>query len=54
MWWNFIASSGEEIAQAREDWENGDRFGEVQGYPGERLPAPALPSTPLKPRGNAR
>ncbi|MGW2395825.1 pirin family protein [Kitasatospora sp. NPDC001664] len=52
MWWNFIARSGEEIVQAREDWEKGDRFGEVQGYPGKRLPAPELPNVPLKPRGN--
>ncbi|MGK4579668.1 pirin family protein [Kitasatospora sp. HPMI-4] len=54
MWWNFIGRSSEEIVQAREDWEKGVRFGEVHGYNGERLPAPALPSTPLKPRGNAR
>ncbi|MCC9308375.1 pirin family protein [Kitasatospora sp. RB6PN24] len=54
MWWNFIARSQEEIAQAREDWENGVRFGEVQGYPGERLPAPALPKVALRPRGNPR
>ncbi|WP_031073994.1 pirin-like C-terminal cupin domain-containing protein, partial [Streptomyces sp. NRRL WC-3742] len=54
MWWNFIGRSGEEIAQARLDWENGTRFGEVNGYPGNRLPAPELPSIPLKPRGRVR
>ncbi|MFJ1797353.1 pirin family protein [Streptomyces sp. NPDC088180] len=54
MFWNFIARSGEEIAQARKDWEEGSRFGEVQGYDGARLPAPELPSTPLKPRGRVR
>ncbi|MEV7658376.1 pirin family protein [Streptomyces anulatus] len=54
MFWNFIARSGEEIAQAREDWEKGSRFGEVQGYDGARLSAPALPTTPLKPRGRVR
>ncbi|MFJ9690539.1 pirin family protein [Kitasatospora sp. NPDC101183] len=54
MWWNFIARSGEEIAQARLDWEKGSRFGEVHGYPGDRLPAPELPSIPLKPRGRVR
>ncbi|QRV58765.1 pirin [Streptomyces californicus] len=52
--WNFIARSGEEIVQARKDWEEGSRFGEVQGYDGARLPAPELPTTPLKPRGRVR
>ncbi|MEV7078862.1 pirin family protein [Streptomyces sp. NPDC093516] len=54
MWWNFIARSHEEIAQAREDWMRGARFGVVQGYDGDPLPAPALPTMPLKPRGRAR
>ncbi|MCQ1579719.1 pirin family protein [Streptomyces parvus] len=54
MFWNFIARSGEEIVQAREDWEVGSRFGEVQGYDGARLSAPELPATPLKPRGRVR
>ncbi|MFE3718904.1 pirin family protein [Streptomyces cyaneofuscatus] len=54
MFWNFIARSGEEIAQARKDWEEGSRFGEVQGYDGARLSAPELPTTPLKPRGRVR
>ncbi|MFE2979372.1 pirin family protein [Streptomyces sp. NPDC059258] len=54
MFWNFIGRSGDEIAQARKDWEEGSRFGEVQGYDGARLPAPELPATPLKPRGRVR
>ncbi|WP_030851342.1 pirin family protein [Streptomyces griseus] len=54
MFWNFIARSGEEIVQARKDWEEGSRFGEVQGYDGARLPAPELPATPLKSRGRVR
>ncbi|MDW4915322.1 pirin family protein [Streptomyces californicus] len=54
MFWNFIARSGEEIAQARKDWQEGSRFGEVRGYDGARLPAPELPATPLKPRGRVR
>ncbi|GGW70825.1 hypothetical protein GCM10010503_55220 [Streptomyces lucensis JCM 4490] len=54
MWWNFVARSHEEIAQAREDWRTGARFGEVKGYGGAPLPAPELPTVPLKPRGRAR
>jgi redox-sensitive bicupin YhaK (pirin superfamily) len=54
MWWNFIGRTPEEIADAREAWQSGDRFGEVHGYAGDRLQAPALPPTPLKPRGRVR
>ncbi|MFD8572740.1 pirin family protein [Streptomyces sp. NPDC059639] len=64
MWWNFIGRTHEDIAQARSDWMAGidadastgigTRFGEVQGYDGDPLPAPELPSVPLKPRGRAR
>lgn len=54
MFWNWIGRSQEEIAQARRDWMEGTRFGEVKGYEGDPLPAPALPPTPLKPRGRAR
>jgi quercetin 2,3-dioxygenase len=42
MWWNFVGSSPEEIAQAREDWIHHRRFGEVNAYRGSRLPAPDL------------
>lgn len=53
MWWNFIGRSHQDIAEAREEWENGsDRFGTVGGYPGERLPAPALPRAVITPRRN--
>ncbi len=54
MWWNFVGRSGEEIKQAREDWTAGRRFGDVDGYDGAPLPAPALPPVPLKPRGRTR
>ncbi|MFD6532771.1 pirin family protein [Streptomyces sp. NPDC060184] len=54
MWWNFIGRTEEEIVQARDDWEKSSRFGEVHGYHGARLPAPQLPTTPLKPRGRVR
>jgi redox-sensitive bicupin YhaK (pirin superfamily) len=42
MWWNFVARTPEEIAQARTDWERGDRFGSVPTYAGDRIPAPPL------------
>ncbi|MCC4315548.1 pirin family protein [Streptomyces malaysiensis] len=54
MWWNLIGRTQEEIAQGREAWTSGDRFGTVNGYDGAPLPAPALPVTPLKPRGRTR
>jgi quercetin 2,3-dioxygenase len=54
MWWNFVGRSHEEIIRARADWEDGDRFGEVRGYGGGALPAPALPTTPLRPRPRVR
>ena len=42
MWWNFVARTPEEIAQARTDWENHERFGDVPAYSGPRLRAPEL------------
>lgn len=54
MWWNFIGRSDEEIVEAREAWIAGDRFGDVHGFDGPRLSAPALPTAPLKPRGRVR
>ncbi|WP_244178777.1 pirin family protein [Streptomyces rubellomurinus] len=55
MWWNFIGRSHEDIAEARAAWQAASpRFGAVEGYPGDRLPAPELPGTPLKPRGRVR
>ena len=42
MWWNFVARTPEEIAQARTDWETGLRFGPVKGYDGASIPAPPL------------
>jgi redox-sensitive bicupin YhaK (pirin superfamily) len=57
MWWNFIGRTGEEIARYRQEWQDhAARFGAVAGYTGavDRLPAPALPTTNLKPRGNRR
>ncbi|MFF5896888.1 pirin family protein [Streptomyces argenteolus] len=54
MWWNFVGRSHEEIEEARQEWAEGSRFGEVHGYDGGRLSAPALPPVALKPRGRVR
>ncbi|MET8468943.1 pirin family protein [Streptomyces sp. NPDC006422] len=53
MWWNFIGRSHDEIVAARTQWQAAaERFGTVTGYPGDRLPAPELPNSTLKSRGN--
>lgn len=53
MWWNFIGRSHQDIVEARAAWQSAtSRFGAVEGYPGERLPAPELPNAVLAPRGN--
>jgi quercetin 2,3-dioxygenase len=59
MWWNFIGRTHEEIVEQRDAW-NGDgvsavpeRFGKVEGFRGDRLLAPPMPNTRLKPRGRS-
>ncbi|MFC5638839.1 pirin family protein [Streptomyces bullii] len=53
MWWNFVGRSHDDIVRARQEWEAAsDRFGGVEGYPGGRLPAPALPNAVITPRKN--
>ncbi|ANZ39982.1 pirin [Lentzea guizhouensis] len=53
MWWNFVGRTHDEIAAYRDEWQaETDRFGRVEGYPGNRLPAPPLPGGRLRPRGN--
>ncbi|KOV79666.1 pirin [Nocardia sp. NRRL S-836] len=53
MWWNFVGRTHDEIAAYRDEWQAGtERFGRVEGYAGERLPAPPLPGGRLRPRGN--
>jgi quercetin 2,3-dioxygenase len=46
MWWSFVARTPEEITQAREDWKNHQRFGEVKAHQGLRLNAPTLHPAP--------
>ena len=58
MWWNFIGRDHDEIVAYREQWQDevidesdpAGRFGEVSGWHGQALPAPALPTVRLKPR----
>lgn len=53
MWWNFVGRSHEEIVDYRENWQaESEQFGSVSGYQGtpQRLPAPPMPGTRLKPR----
>ena len=53
MWWNFVGRSHDEIVRYRDQWQaESERFGRVEGYPGDRLPAPPLPMGRLRPRGN--
>ena len=42
MWWNFVGRTEEDIVTARDAWVAGE-FGQVAGYAGDPLPAPALP-----------
>ena len=42
IWWNFVARTHEEMVAARDAWEQGDRFGIVPGFDGERIPAPPI------------
>jgi redox-sensitive bicupin YhaK (pirin superfamily) len=42
MWWNFVARTGDELADARRSWEEDDgRFGRVASPLG-RIPVPGL------------
>ncbi|GAA2352783.1 pirin family protein [Nonomuraea africana] len=52
MWWNFVGRSHEEIEAFRKEWSEGALFGTVAD--GDPLPAPALPTARLKPRGRVR
>lgn len=59
MWWNLVARTHEEIAQARAQWQDrSDRFGVVEGYIGHYpsgpawIPAPDLPQGRIRPRVN--
>jgi quercetin 2,3-dioxygenase len=42
MWWNFVARTPEEIAEARTRWDKHELAGEVPKYAGPRIEAPEL------------
>ena len=44
VWWNFVSSSRDRIAQARSDWAEG-RFPTVPGDDKEFIPLPEVPKT---------
>jgi redox-sensitive bicupin YhaK (pirin superfamily) len=54
MWWNLIGADHDAVVAAREDWMAGRRFGVVPGFDGDPVPAPVMPTTPLRPRGRVR
>ncbi|MEU0570732.1 pirin family protein [Nonomuraea sp. NPDC005983] len=54
MWWNFVGRSHDDIVAYRKEWMEGEGFGTVQGFDGDPLPAPILPTTRLRPRGRTR
>jgi redox-sensitive bicupin YhaK (pirin superfamily) len=48
MWWNFVARTAEEIADAVDGWNQRRRFGDVDADDGERLAAPVPDVTKLR------
>lgn len=49
MWWNFIVRTPAELTEAREDWMERRRFGDVAAYKGGWLRAPEIVGTVRKP-----
>lgn len=46
LWWNFVARTQEEMAEARQQWIDRDpRFGDIPDYKGPGLIAPPLPDS---------
>lgn len=48
LWWNFVARTQQELADAVDDWNRGTRFGEVDGSPSRRLVAPDVSRLKLR------
>jgi len=48
LWWNFVARTAGEMEQATQDWNHGDRFGEVRDTELRRLVAPDVAGLRLR------
>ncbi len=48
LWWNFVARTQDELAEAVRDWNQGDRFGKVHGSPSRPLVAPDVSGLRLR------
>jgi redox-sensitive bicupin YhaK (pirin superfamily) len=48
VWWNFVARTREEMAEATRDWNAGRRFGPVHGSPAPPLVAPDVAGLKLR------
>jgi hypothetical protein len=48
LWWNFVGRTAEDMVQATQDWNHGDRFGEVPGTTLRRLVAPDVAGLHLR------
>lgn len=48
LWWNFVGRTQEEIVEYTRAWNDGDRFGAVEGFAGDRLRAPDLAGVRLR------
>lgn len=48
LWWNFVGRTAGDMVQATNDWNHGDRFGEVPGTKLPRLVAPDVAGLHLR------
>ena len=48
LWWNFVGRTAADMVQATQDWNHGDRFGEVPGTTLRRLAAPDVAGLHLR------
>ena len=48
LWWNFVARTREEMEAATRDWNEGRRFGKVQGARAAPLVAPDIGTLRLR------
>ena len=48
LWWNFVGRTVEDMVQATQDWNHGERFGEVPGTKLRRLLAPDVAGLRLR------